>query len=137
MLGDGEGAAFADVLHRGPDGHGAGVALGGGGHVDGGLAEGELGFGHADFFDDVEGGGGDDDRVGVGVAYVLAGEDGDAAGDETGIFAGFEHARYPVDGGVGVAAAHGFDQGAGGVVVLVADAVVDDGFALDGFFGDG
>src|SRR5258706_4493218 len=126
MFGDGEGSAFADILHGGPDRHGAGVALGGGSHVDSSLAQGELGFGHADFFDDVEGGGGDDDGVGVGVADVFAGEDGDAAGDEARVLAGFEHARDPIDGGVRVAAAPGFDERAGGALVLVAYAVADD-----------
>src|SRR5437016_5640609 len=112
--GDGDGSAFADVFHRGPDGRRTGVGLGGGGHVDGGLAEGELGFGHADLGDDVVGGGGDEKRVGIGVADVLAGQDRDAAGDEARVFAGFEHAGDPVDGGVGVGAAHALDQGGGG-----------------------
>src|SRR5688572_10582694 len=120
MSGDGEGSAFADVFHGLGDGEVRGVGFGGGGHVDGGVAEGDLGFGHADFLDDVEGRGGEDDGVWVGVADVFGGEDGDSAGDEAGVFAGFEHAGDPVDGGVGVGASHRFNQRTGGVVVFVA-----------------
>src|SRR5437773_11669705 len=90
--GDGEGATFADVFHSAPDGHGAGVALGGHGHVDGGLAESELGFGHADFFDDIEGGGGDEEGGGVGGADVFAGEGGVVGGDGAVMCAGVEPA---------------------------------------------
>ena len=48
-----------------------------------------------------------------------------------------EHFCQPVEGGIGVAAAEAFDEGAGGVVVLVAGGVVEDGFGLDAFFCDG
>jgi hypothetical protein len=54
------------------------------------------------------------------------------AGEESHVLASFEHAGEPVDAGVGVAAADAFDQGAGGVVVVVAGGVVANGFALDG-----
>src|SRR2546421_8272528 len=117
VLGHGEGAPLADVFECGFDRQVAGVGFWGGCHVNGGLAEGYARFGHADFFDDVESGGGDGKGARVGVADVLGGEDRDAPRDETRVFAGFEHPRDPVDGGVGVGAAHGFDEGGGGIVV--------------------
>ena len=82
-------------------------------------------------------GDGERERLGVGQADVFAGEDDDAARDETEVFAGVEHFREPVDGAVLVGRAHAFDEGADGVVVGVALFVVDDGFLLNAVFGDG
>ena len=48
--------------------------------------------------------GGHEQRLRVGHADVLAGEDHHPAGDEAGILAGLEHPGQPVDGGVGVGA---------------------------------
>ena len=73
----------------------------------------------------------------VGQADVFAGEDDDAARDETEVFAGVEHFREPVDGALLVGGAHAFDEGADGVVVGVALSVVDDGFLLNAVLGDG
>ena len=46
--------------------------------------------------------------------------------DEERIVAGLEHAHHPVDGGVGVAPAHRFDERADDVVVLLARLVVEE-----------
>jgi hypothetical protein len=54
--------------------------------------------------------------------------DDDAAGDETGVLARMDHFGEPVEGGVGVAAAHGFDEGGDGVVMGIAVGVIDNGF---------
>ena len=58
------------------------------------------------------------ERARVGVADVLGREDHDAARDEERILARLEHAREPVERGVGVAAAQGLDEGRDDVVVL-------------------
>ncbi len=132
---DGDGAAFFHVLGRIPDRHRAGVALGGAGDVDRRLGERQLALGQTDEDGRLHGGVRQHEGHRVGVAHVLGGADGDPPGDEARVFAGFEHPGEPVDGRVGIAAAHRLDQGAGGVVMLVAGAVVDDRFALDGVLG--
>ena len=96
------------------------------------MGERELALGQADEFAGLHRGDGERQRLRVGVADVFAREDDEPAGEEPHVFAAFEHAGEPVDAGVGVAAADAFDQGAGGVVVVVAGGVVADGFALDG-----
>src|SRR3972149_6214731 len=78
------------------------------------------------------GGGGALGGVGVGEADVRGGEDDEAAGDEEGVLAAFQHAGEPVEGGVGVGAAEGLDEGGGDVVVPVAGAVVEGGAVLEG-----
>ncbi len=137
VFGDGGGAVVADVVGGFFDGEVAGVAFGGCGEVGGGLCEGDAGFGHADVFDGLHGGDGDGEAAGVGVADVFGGGDDEAAGDEAGVFAAFEHAGEPVDGGVGVGAADGFDVGGDGVVVAFFVFVVGDHAALDAVFHGG
>ena len=61
-----------------------------------------------------------DERLRIGHADVLAGEDHHPADDEPGVLAGFEHPAQPVDRGVGVGAAHRLDERADDVVVVVA-----------------
>jgi len=137
VVGHLEGAALAHVVERGLDGEVGGVALGGGGDEGHGLGERDLGLGHAHELGDLERRVGHDERVGVGVAHVLGGADDHAARDEAGVLACVEHLGHPVERGVGVGAAHGLDEGRGGVVVGVVVAVVDDGLALDGVLGHG
>ena len=48
-----------------------------------------------------------------------------------------EHFCEPVEGGIGVGAADGFDESGNGVVVLVAVGVVENGFLLNGLLRDG
>ena len=65
-------------------------------------------------------------RLRVGHADVLAGEDHDPAGDEPGVLAGHQHPGQPVQRRVRVGAAHALDERAGHVVVRVAVPVVAD-----------
>ena len=85
--------------------------------------------GQADELDGARGGDGHLQRLRVGVADVLAGEDDHAPGDELGVLAAGEHGGHVVDGGVGVAAAHRLDEGRDGVVVRIL-AVVGHGRLL-------
>ena len=80
---------------------------------------------------------GERQRFRVGQADIFAGENDDAARDETEIFAGMQHFREPVDRAFFVRSAHAFDEGADRVVVRVARAIVDDRFLLNAFLGDG
>ncbi len=65
-----------------------------------GLGQVELGLGEADVLERVGGRGRHDERLRVGHADVLAGEDDHPPGDEPGVLAGLQHAAEPVDGGV-------------------------------------
>ena len=125
--GDGERAVFADGCGGGGVGAHGGVGFGRAGEVDGGLGEDEGRFGHADEVDGLLGGDGEGEGAGVGEADVFGGADDEAAGGEHGVFAGFEQAGEPIDGGVGVGAADGFDHGGDDVVVGVAGFVVGEG----------
>ena len=64
-------------------------------------------------------------------ADVFRGGNEHAARDEPGVFARVNHLRQPVERGVGIAAAHGFDERRDGVVVGVTIAVVHDGVLLN------
>ena len=101
------------------------------GHVGHRLGQRQLTLRQADEFRRLQGGGSDQQRPRVGVANVFRGADDHAASDETRILAGLQHPRQPVDGSVGVAAAHALDEGAGNVVMGVAAAVVVEGLALN------
>ncbi len=83
--------------------------------------------------------GGDRDLQGarVGVADVLGGEDDHAPGHEERILAGLEHAHQPVDGGVGIARAHAFDERGDDVVVLLAALVVAERLLLQRLLDEG
>ena len=70
---------------------------------------------------------GDRERLRVGQADVFGGQDDDAAGDKHRVLAGLKHACEPVNGGVGVGAADGLDEGGDGVEVGVAALVVGQG----------
>jgi hypothetical protein len=75
---------------------------------------------------------GDLQRLRLGVADVLGGEDDHAARDEERVLARLEHAHHPVDRGVGVAAAQAFDERGDDVVVLLARLVVAERALLGG-----
>lgn len=133
---DWEVAGMLHLLHGLEDRGGAGVRLRCGGDVGRGLGQDDLGFRHADTFHGQEGVGRNHCRHGVCIAHVLRGADHDAAGDELDVFAGGEHAGQVVDGGVRVGAAHGLDEGAHGVVVVIAVLIVAHGALLDALGGD-
>jgi len=101
------------------------------------MGEQQLGLGHPDKLDRACCRVRDEERRRIGHADILACADHDAAGDEARVLAGHDHLRHPVEGGVGIRAAHRFDKRAGGVVVLVAVGVVYHGLALDALLGDG
>ncbi len=105
VQGDGIVARGAHVLGNGGVGGVERVALGRGGEVDDGLGEGEAAFGHADEVDRLLRGDADEQRLRIGHADVFAGEADQAAHDVERVFARFEHAREPVERGVGVGAA--------------------------------
>lgn len=133
---DREVAGVLYLLHGLEDRGGAGVRLRCRGDVGRGLGQDDLGFRHADTFHCQERVGRNHCRHGVCIAHVLRGTDHDAAGDELDVFAGGEHAGQVVDGGVRVGAAHGLDEGAHGVVVVVTVLVVAHRALLDALGGD-
>lgn len=136
VIGDGLGRVFTDFVEGSVDSFDHAVTFWGGGYVEGGLSDGDTGFGPADEFRGLEGGGGEDEGGGVGEADVFCCVDDDSSGDESGVFAGVDHFGEPVEGGIRVAPAHGLDECGDGVVVGVTVGAVDHGLFLDAFFGD-
>ena len=63
-------------------------------------------------------------RLRVGVANILRSVNHNTASDKLGILPRINHAREPIDRGIGVAAAHGLDERTDDVVVHVAVFVV-------------
>ena len=88
------------------------VGLGASGQVNGGLGESQLAFGRAQ------------EPVRVPAGHQ-------PARDVHGILAGVQHPSQPVEGGVGISAAHGLVQGRDVIVVLVSGLVVDGETVLD------
>lgn len=133
---DGEGGLGADVVKCGFESGVSAVGLRGGSDVESGVGKGDAGFGHAAELNGVGSGGGDEECAGVGEADVFASADDDAAGEEAGVFAGFKEFGKPVERGVGVAAAHTFDESADGIVMGVSAVGVEECFFLKGMGGD-
>ena len=102
-----------------------GIALRRDRHVDRGLRQRGVPFRHAHEVHRVLCGDRDRQRLRIRVADVLRRESHQPARDVERILAGFEHARQPVDGGVGIAVAHGLVQRGDQVVVLFAGLVVE------------
>lgn len=127
-----QGAGFSHFGQGLVDADVGGVALGGGGEVGDSLGEVDAGFGQADEVHRLLHRQGDLQPARVGVADILGGEDDHPAGDEQWVFAGFEHARQPVEGAVGGGAAQALDEGGNDVVVLLGPLVVEQGFFLQG-----
>ena len=88
------------------------------------LRQRDAAFRVADFRHRLKAGVGQQQRVGIAVADVFRGKDEHPAGDKHRVFAALYHAGQPVDGGVRVASAHRFDEGADDVVVHLALFVV-------------
>ena len=116
--------SFAHVALRLRERHHRGVRLRGAGQVGDGLRQVQLALGQAHELASLHRGHGQRQGLRVGVADVFAGEDHDPPGQKAHVLARFEHPRQPVDGRVGIAAAHALDQRAGRVVMRVARAVV-------------
>jgi len=123
-------AVGADLGASRGDGLGRRVRLRRQRQVDRRLGEIQRALGQAD---PVDGAGrcvGDQQRLRVGLADVLGGEDDHAAGDEARVLAALEHRRQVVERGVDVGAAGRLDPGRDEVVVAIALAVVVDRLAL-------
>ncbi len=95
----------------------------------------DLTFGLTDKLDRLLGCDGNDERLRVGHADIFGCGNHEASGNEADVFTAFEHSGEPVEGGVRIRATDALYEGGGGIVVLVAVAVINDGFALDAFFG--
>ena len=130
---DGFGGGLLDILQNRAVGGVKRVRFGRDRKIDDGLREGEIAFGHADEIDGIARGHAQRERVRFGEADVFDRHADDAAGDVERIFSGFEHAGEPVEGGVGIAVAHGFVQRGDDVVVLFAAFVVEQNPLLEGF----
>ena len=127
----GQVAAAPYLFERPLDGHIGSIAFGRCGQVDGRLRQDDPAFGHADPVHRIEAGGGQQQGVGVGIADILRCQDDHPAGDEQRVFAPFDHARQPVNGAVGVAAAHRFDEGRYHIIVHLPRFVIDRQLFLD------
>ena len=113
------------------DGHVGRVALGRGGQIDGRFGQRDAGLGHADLMHRVEAGVGQQQGVGIGQPDIFGGEDHQPPGDEARLLTAGQHPRQVVDGGVGVAAPDGLDEGRDDVVVLLAVLVVEGDVLLE------
>ena len=60
----------------------------------------------------------------IGVTDVFGSMDHDASGDKLRVLPRIDHARKPIDGGIGVAAAHGLNERTDNVVVHVTVFVI-------------
>ena len=115
----GSRGAVAHVLDRGADPRDHGVRLRRQREVDDGLGEVETRFGHADELDGAGGGVGHEQRLRVGHADVLGGQDHEAARHETWVLPRFQHARQPVQPRIRIRPADALDERGQDVVVLV------------------
>ena len=133
----GQRAVLADGLGRGQHGAVGRVRLRGGRQIRRRLRERDPTLGVADEVVRVLGGDRDLQRARVGVADVLGGEDDHPPGHEERILTGLEHAHQPVDGGVGIARSHAFDERGDDVVVLLAALVVAERLLLQRLLDEG
>ncbi len=131
----GLGAVLAHVLPRAAQGDARGVRLRGEREVDRALGQRVGRLGQPDVLDGVGRADRDLQRLGVGVADVLGGEDHHAPDDEARVLAGLEHHREVVQRGVRVRPAGGLDPGRDRVVVAVALLVVRQRAALERVLG--
>src|SRR5215467_10222249 len=102
--------------------------------IDGGLREREIAFGRTDEVEGIFRGERDGESSGFSEADVFAGHAHHAARDVQRIFAGFDHAREPVERGVGIRVANGFVKRGDEIEVLFAGFVVAKKFALKDVF---
>ena len=91
-------------------------------------------FGGAEKIESVFGSERDGKGAGIGEADVLTGHAHHAPREVERVFAGFEHAREPIEGRVGIGVADGFVQRGDEVVMLFAGLVVAEKFALEDVF---
>ena len=136
MLRHSQRAAGTDIFQRGVNCANRAVALVRGGDVNRRLGQWNPRFRPADKFRGGQCGVRQHQRHRISQPNIFGGANDDASGDETRVFAGVDHFCEPVKRGVGVAAAHGFDERGNRVVMGVAIAVIHDGFFLDALLGD-
>lgn len=74
------------------------------------------------------------DNEGRGGSDVFTGKNDHAAGDIEWILAGFEHASKIIEGGVGLAGTHGFDEGANDVIEFFSLFIESELAALESLF---
>ena len=124
---------IARLLHIGQrriDGVVGRVGLGRRGQIDGGLSQWDAPFRPTDLGHGVESGIGQQQGVGIGQTDIFGGTDHEAACDELGVFAAGDHARQPIDGRIGIAAADALDESRNDVVVHLPFLVVGHGVLL-------
>ena len=117
-------AMFGRLAQRGLEAHVHRIALRCAGDVGDGLGHCQLAFGAAQAFLHVPGGQAQAQGSRVGVADVLAGHAHHATGDVQRVAAAVEHACEPVQGAIGVGAAHRLVQ-RGNLVVERLAALVE------------
>ena len=130
-----DGLAGADIRQRGVDRLDDAVALVRAGDVNGRLGDWDARLRPTDEFGSLERRIGQDQRHGVGQAYVLGGVNNDATGNKSGILPGMDHLRQPIQRRVDVAPAHRLDESGDRVVMRILVAVVHHRLFLDTLLG--
>ncbi|MEY3950000.1 MAG: hypothetical protein RJB43_1355, partial [Verrucomicrobiota bacterium] len=74
-------------------------------------------LGHANHLAGLEGRGGDAEGTGIRQANILGGTDDETPRDEARLLPSFEHQKEPIERGIRIAPADGFDEGRSGVVM--------------------
>ena len=100
------------------------VALRRGGQIDRGLCQGYAPFGPAYLHDRIEGGIGQQQRIGIGQTNVFGCRDDQPAGNELRVFPTLYHPCHPVECRIRIAAADALDKGRDNVVVHLPVFVV-------------
>ena len=98
-------------------------------------------LGHADHLAGLKGRGGNAEGTRIRQPNILGGADDETSSDEAGLLPSFEHEEEPVERGIRIATADGFDEGRSGVVMVVAAVVITNatftGKRSHGVVGDG
>ena len=124
MQGHGPRSVVFDFAGGGQIGGVAAVALAGQGQIDHRLGQRDEAFGHAHEFHGLLAGDGQGQGIGIGQAHILRSGKDEAAADEARVLAAFQQAGQIVEGRVGIAAADGFDEGRGQLVMAVTVLVM-------------
>ena len=91
---------------------------------------------HANEFQRVMGVQGDPQSTGIRESDVFRCGDDKTPRDETRVFAGMQHFRQPIQRGIRIGAADGFDESRNRIVMRIAIGIIDHRLALDRFLGD-
>ena len=132
VVGDGRGVLLAHGALRSPEAPVDRVTLGRLGEIDHRLGDGELALGEADEMKRPLRGGRHGERIRIRHADVFRGEAHEAPQDVHGVFAPLEHAREPVERGVGIGSPQGLVKCGDEIVVLLTRLVVEQRLALGG-----